>query len=100
MISCKIVFPINSNSVQRRHERLANPFILSIMFVIKAVFISEKITNDRFGALLETNKRFSTKLNVFSYRILQFSLNSLKNFITILYEFEKQSGKVVLLESP
>ena len=54
------------------------------------VFISEKITEYRFEAMLEFSDKFSTKLNVFSF--LQCWLNILENFLTILYDFEKQSG--------
>ena len=54
------------------------------MFAIETVFISEQITEYRFGGLLEISHKFGTKLNVYSYMILQFSLNSLENFITVL----------------
>ena len=56
------------------------------------LYISEQITMDRFEALLETSDKFSIKLNVFSYMILQCWLNILEKFITILYDFEKDSG--------
>ena len=42
-----------------------------------------------FGALLENSDTFSTKY-VFSYMILQFRLNSMENFLTMLHDFEKQ----------
>ena len=42
-----------------------------------------------FGALLENSDTFSTKY-VFSYMILQFRLNSMDNFLTMLHDFEKQ----------
>ena len=64
------------------------------------LYISEQITMDRFEALLETSDKFSIKLNVFSYMILQCWLNILEKFITILYDFEKDSGQVVSLERP
>ena len=68
------------------------------MFVIKTVFISGKITEYRFGALTEISDKFSIKLNLFSYMILQCWLNILENFITILYGFQKDSGQVALHE--
>ena len=44
------------------------------------------------AGLLEISDKYSTKLNDFSYVILQFSHKSLENAITILYDFEKKSG--------
>ena len=44
------------------------------MFVSETVFISERIAENRFEALLEISDKFITKLNVFSYIILQFRL--------------------------
>ena len=43
-------------------------------FVFETTFISEQIAENRFGALLEISDKFITKLNVFSYMILQFLL--------------------------
>ena len=50
--------------------------------------------------MLEVSDIFSTNLNVFGYVICQFRLNILKSFITMLYDFMKDSGSVVLLEKP
>ena len=50
-------------------------FYGSLLFVTEAVFISEQITECRFGALLEISDTFSFKLNVFSYMILQYCPN-------------------------
>ena len=47
------------------------------MFVIEAVFISE--VQYRFGALLEIGDKFSSKLNVFSFMILQCWVNILES---------------------
>ena len=47
-------------------------FYSSIRFVLITVFISEKIAENRFGALLETSDNFIHQFNVFSYMILQF----------------------------
>ena len=66
------------------------------MFVTKTMFISEQIAEYRFGAFLMISDKFSTMLNVFSYMILPCWLHNLENFITILYDFEKHSGYVVL----
>ena len=56
--------------------RIALPFIFyrSIKFVFETVFISEQITENSSGALLEISEKCITKLNVFSYLILQFRL--------------------------
>ena len=67
------------------------------MFVTETVFISEQIEEYKFGELLEINDKFSIKLNTFSYMTLHFRRNSLENFITILHDFEKHSGEIVLL---
>ena len=56
------------------------------MFVFETVFISEQIAENRFAFLLQISDKFITKLNVFSYMILQF--NSLENFRTMLYDFK------------
>ena len=58
------------------------------LFVIEAVFVSEQITECRFGAMFEISDKFSFKLNVFSYMILQCSLNILTSFKIIPYDFE------------
>ena len=56
------------------------------MFVTEAVFIPEQIEQYKFGVLSKINRRFSLKLNNFSCMTLQFRLNSLRNFITILHD--------------
>ena len=73
-------------------------FYSSIRLVFKTAFISEKIEENRFGALLEIGDKFITKFNVFSL-ILQIkkfdfavqALNSMENLKTILHDF-KNSG--------
>ena len=45
-------------------------------FVFETAFISEKITENKFGALLGINDKFITKFNAFSYTILQFRLKT------------------------
>ena len=42
------------------------------MCVFETVFVSEQIAENKFGALLEISDKFITKLNAFSYKILQF----------------------------
>ena len=53
------------------------------MFVIETVFIPEQFSKYMFGALFEIGDRFTSKLNIFSYMILQCWLNILEQFITI-----------------
>ena len=62
MINCKI-FAIKSNSFQRTYNY---PFPFTLVFVTEAIFISEQITECRFGALLEIADTFSCKLNGFA----------------------------------
>ena len=62
------------------------------------LFILEQTKEHRFGVLLEISDKVNTKLNVFSYVILQCWLNILEHFVTILNYFEKHSVRVVLLE--
>ena len=47
----------------------------SILFVIEAVFISEQIKKCRFEAFLEISDTCSSELNIFSYMIWQCWLN-------------------------
>ena len=68
------------------------------MCVTEAVFIPEQIEQYKFGALSKINGKFNLKLNNFNCMTLQFRLNSLRNFITILHDFEKYSSEVVLLK--
>ena len=64
------------------------------------MLISEQTAESRFGALLEITDKYSSKLNVFSYTVLQFQLNNiLESFITIVYKIEKHSGLIALLET-
>ena len=69
------------------------------MFITEAVFISKQIKEYRFKALLEISDKFSSKLNYFSYIILQCWFNILENNITVMYDFRKHSGWIVLFES-
>ena len=69
------------------------------MFITEAVFISKQIKEYRFKALLEISDKFSSKLNYFSYIILQCWFNILENNITVMYDFGKHSGRIVLFES-
>ena len=71
------LLPINRNSFQRKTKPIATLYILhSIRFVFETAFISEKIAENRSGALLEIGDKFITKFNVFSYMILQFRLKT------------------------
>ena len=47
-------------------------------FVFETAFISGKIAENRFGALLEISDKFITKFYVFSYMILQFIVLQIK----------------------
>ena len=67
------------------------------MFATEAVLISEQITEGRFGALLEISDLLSSKLKAKCSAGL---INILESFRTILYDFEKHSGVIVLLEMP
>ena len=69
-------------------------FYSSIRFVLETEFTSEQIAENRFGAMLEISNKFIIKFIVLSCMVLQFRLNSLENFKTILYGF-KNSGQVV-----
>ena len=82
MISCKIFFPINGNSFQRKTKLIELPFIFygSIRFVFETAFTSEQIAENRFGGLLEISDKFITKFNVFSYMILQMGLKQFGKF--------------------
>ena len=91
VISYKIFFQLMVTvSKEKLNLQLPLIFYSSIRFVFETAFISEKIAENRFGALLEINDKFITKFNVFSYMILQFRLNSLKNFKTILDHFKNR----------
>ena len=54
------------------------------MFVFERAFISEQIAENSFGALLEISDKLITKLNVFSYMILQLRLKTVSK-ISKLY---------------
>ena len=43
------LFPINSNSCQRKPKLIATPYVLQYIF--ETVFISKQISGSRFGAL-------------------------------------------------
>ena len=64
------IFPINGNSFQRKTKVVDIIFYSSIRFVFETAFISEQITENKFGALLEVRDKFITKFNIFSYTIL------------------------------
>ena len=51
-------------------------FYSSIRFVFGTTFISEKIVENGFRALLEISDKFINKFNVSSYMILQFRLKT------------------------
>ena len=53
-------------------------FYSSIISIFETVFISEQIAENRFGALLEISDKSTTKLNAFSYMILQFRLKTVR----------------------
>ena len=65
-------------TVSKENLNLQLPLIFctSIRFVFQTVFISEKIAENRFRNLLEISDKLITKLNVFSYMILQFKLKT------------------------
>ena len=77
MISCKVFFQVMV-TVFKENLNLLLPLIFSgsIRFVFETVFISENIAENSFGALLEISDKFITKLNVFSYMILQFGFKT------------------------
>ena len=79
MISYKIFLQLMV-TVFKENLNLWLPLIFynSIRFVFETVFISEQIAENRFGALLEISDKFITKFNVFSYRILQFRLKTVR----------------------
>ena len=77
MTSCKIFFQLMVIVfTENLNLQLPLAFYSSTMFVFDTVFISEQIVEHRFGALLEISDKFITKLNVFSYMILQFRLKT------------------------
>ena len=63
-------------TVFKEKLNLQLPLIYYSRFVFEAVFISEHIAQNRFGALSEISDKFITKFNVFSYMILQFRLKT------------------------
>ena len=52
MIICKVFFPINGNSFQRK-PKLYLPLIFhsSVMVISEIVFMSEQITENKFGVV-------------------------------------------------
>ena len=77
MISYKSFFELMV-TVFKENLNLKLPpiFYSSIRFVFGTVLISEQITNNRFGALLEISDKFISKSIVFSYIVLQFRLKT------------------------
>ena len=100
-----LYFPQNLEDIKdpiffkEKHKLIASLFMLQQCYVF---FISEQITEHKFGALLEISDKFNPKSNVFSCMVLQCWHNILGGFITILYclTLKKYSGVVVLLERP
>ena len=77
MISCKIFFQLIVTVFKEKlNLQLPLIFYSSIRFILETAFISKKIAENRFGALLEISDKFITKFNVFSYKILQFRLKT------------------------
>ena len=77
MISCKIFLQLMVTVFKEiLNLQLALIFQSSIRFVFETAFTSEKIAENKFGALLEISDKFITKFNVFSYMILQFRLKT------------------------
>ena len=73
MISYKMFFQLKVTFLKENLSLQVIPLIFysSIRFLFKAVFISEQIAENKFGALLEISDKLITKFNVFSYVILQ-----------------------------
>ena len=63
------------------------PFIFysSTRFVFEIAFISEQIAENRSWNLLQISDKFNTKLNVFSYMILQFRLKTVWKILKPYY---------------
>ena len=81
MISCKVFFQLIVAAFKENlNLQLFLVFYSSIRLVFETVFISEKITENMLGALLAISNKFISKLNVFSYMILQFSLKQFGKF--------------------
>ena len=77
MISWKKCFQLMV-TVFKENLKLKLPLIFcsSVIFIFQTVFISEHIAENKFGILLEISGTFITKLNAFSYIILQFRLKT------------------------
>ena len=68
-------------------------FHSSLIFVVEAICISEHMTENRFGALLEISDAFRFKLMFLVMWFWSTSLiDILESIITRLYDFEKHSG--------
>ena len=81
MISCKVFFQLIVAAFKENlNLQLFLVFYSSIRLVFETVFISEKITENMLGALLAISNKFISKLNVFSYMILQFRLKQFGKF--------------------
>ena len=86
-------------TVFKEKLNLQLPFIFcsSNRFGFKTAFISEQISENRFGALLEISDKFITKFNVFSYMILQFMFQTIWKTAKP-YCMTLKTGQVFLLE--
>ena len=63
---------------EKLNLKLLLRFYSSIRFVFEIEFISGQTAENRIGALLGISDKFITKFNVFSYRILQFRLKTVR----------------------
>ena len=71
---CKIFFQLIVTVFKEKlNLHLPLTFYSSFRLVFETAFISEKIAENSFGALLEISDKFITNFNVFSYMIFQFS---------------------------
>ena len=71
------LYSINDNTFQKKAKLITTPDVLCYYyFVFETVFITGKIAGHNSGALQEISDQFLTKLNVSSYMILQFRLNT------------------------
>ena len=77
MISCKNVFQLMV-TVFKENPKLKPTLVFysSIRFLFKTIFISEQISDNRFGDLLEISDKCISRFNVFTYMILQFRLKT------------------------
>ena len=67
MISYKVFYELMVTAfIENLNLKLPLMFYTSIRFAYEKVVISEKIAQNRFGALFEISDKFITKFNVFS----------------------------------